>query len=171
MQLNYKVELESDNKSDEITKVEELEKYLRNNKKGLLRYQYRLGYKAEEFEKIQEQLPSLGSEESHMYCVCRERMKKNRTSWCEEGADAMLQVIMHIKNGTLQEVITHRAEEKIKEELAQRIPDPIKVKKVKQGQIVYAGKYEIANNFTGSERQYVIDLLRSKSCTELNIIN
>ena len=83
----------------------------------------------------------------------------------------MIQVIMHIKNGTLQEVITHKAEERIKEELSQRIPDPIKVKKVKQGQMVYAGKYEIATKFTGSERQYVIDLLRSKSCTELNIIN
>lgn len=78
---------------------------------------------------------------------------------------------MHTKNGTLQEVITHKAEERIKEELSKRVPDPIKVTKVKQGQIAYAGKYEIASNFTRSERQYIIDLLRSKSCTELNIIN
>ena len=34
-------------------------------------YQYKLGYK--------EDLPSLGTEESQMYCVCRDRMKKNGT--------------------------------------------------------------------------------------------
>ena len=40
-----------------------------------------------------------------------------------------------------------------------------KGKNVKQVQSVYDGKYEIASIFTGNERQYVIDLLRSKSCT------
>ena len=36
---NYKVELETYNKLEELKKVQELEEYLRNNKKGLLRYQ------------------------------------------------------------------------------------------------------------------------------------
>ena len=44
-------------------------------------------------------------------------MKKNRTSWCPEGAEAMLKVIMNQMNGTLTEVITNRAKEKILDRL------------------------------------------------------
>ena len=168
---NYKVELEADNKLSELEKVKELEEYLRNNENGLQRYQYRLGYKEEQFKEIEQELPTLGSEESHMYCVCRDRMKKNRTSWSVIGAEAILKVIMNKMNGTLEEVITRKAEEKIKEELASRIPEPTKVKKVQQGKIVYAGKYKIANNFTGRAKQHVLDLLRDKKCSELMLIN
>ena len=168
---NYKVELEADKKIDELEKVKELEEYLRNNEEGLLRYQYRLGYKEEEIEKYKEELPSLGSEESHMYCVCRDRMKKNRTSWSVVGAEALLKVIMNKMNGTIEEVITKKAERKIKEELAERIPEPKVVKKTKGNKIVYAGRYEIANNFTGRAKQHVIDLLRDKKCSELMLIN
>ena len=168
---NYKVELEADNKLSELEKVKELEEYLRNNENGLQRYQYRLGYKEEQFKEIEQELPTLGSEESHMYCVCRDRMKKNRTSWSVIGAEAILKVIMNKTNGTLEEVITRKAEEKIKEELASRIPEPTKVKKVQQGKIVYAGKYKIANNFTGRAKQHVLDLLRDKKCSELMLIN
>ena len=168
---NYKVELEADKKEEEIKKVEELEEYLRNNKEGILRYQYKLGYKEEQFKEIEEKLPSLGSEESHMYCVCRDRMKRNRTSWCPVGAEAILKVIMSRINETLEDILSHRAEERIKEELAQRIADPIKVDKAKQGKMIYAGKYEVASNFTGREKQYVIDLLRDKKCSELMLIN
>lgn len=168
---NYKVELETDNKIDELKKVQELEEYLRNNAEGILRYQYKLGYKEEQFKEIEQELPSLGSEESHMYCVCRDRMKKNRTSWSPIGAEAILKVIMSRMNTTLEEILNHKAEEKIKEELAQRIAEPIKVKKAKQGQIIYAGKYEVASNFTGSTKQYVVDLLRGKKCSELMLIN
>ncbi len=167
---NYKVELETYNKIVELEKVKELEEYLRNNENGLQRYQYKLGYK-EEIEEIKEDMPSLGSEESQMYCVCRERMKKNRTSWSIIGAEAILKVIMNKMNGTLEEVITRKAEEKIKEELSQRIPEPKVVKKIKENKIVYAGKYEIASNFSGYAKQYVIDILREKKCSELNIIN
>lgn len=81
---NYKVELETDKKLEELEKVKELEEYLRNNEEGIIRYQYKLGYKAEELEENKEELPSLGSEESQMYCVCRQRMKRNRTSWSLE---------------------------------------------------------------------------------------
>ena len=62
--FNYKVELETDKKIAELEKVTELEEYLRNNQGGLLRYQYKLGYKEEQLEKYKETLPSLGSEES-----------------------------------------------------------------------------------------------------------
>ena len=168
---NYKVELETDNKLEELKKVQELEEYLRNNKKGLLRYQYKLGYKEEQFKEIEEKLPSLGSEESHMYCVCRDRMKKNRTSWCPQGAEAVLKVIISRMNETLEDILSNKAEEKIKEELSQRIAEPIKIKKIKQGKIIYAGKYQIASNFTGNTKQYVIDLLRGKKCSELMLIN
>ena len=106
-----------------------------------------------------------------MYCVCRDRMKKNRTSWCPVGAEAVLEVIMSRMNETLEDILSHRAEERIKEEIAQRIADPIKVKKIKQGKIIYAGKYEVASNFTGSTKQYIIDLLRDKKCSELMLIN
>ena len=168
---NYKEELDADNKIDEIENVKELEEYLRNNEEGLLRYQYKLGYKEEELEEHKEDLPSLGSEESHMYCVCRDRMKKNRTSWSIEGAEAMLKVIMNKINGTIEEVITKKAEERIKEELAQRIPEPKKVRKTKITPIPYAGRYEIVSNFTGNTRNYVKQLLQGKKCSELMLIN
>lgn len=168
---NYKVELETDNKIVELEKIKELEEYLRNNEKGLLRYQYKLGYSQEQLEENQEELPTLGTEESQMYCVCRDRMKKNRTSWSPIGAEAMLKVIMNKMNGTIKEIITKKAEEKIKEELAQRIPEPKKIKKKKQEEIIYVGKYEIANNFNGRAKDYAINLLRSKKCSELMLIN
>lgn len=168
---NYKVELESDKKQEELEKVKELEKYLRSNEKGLKRYQYKLGYKAEEIEKLTEELPSLGSEESQMYCVCRDRMKRNRTSWNIEGAEAMLKVIMENMNGTITEILTKKAEEKIKEELAQRVPDPKRVKKSKYEEKRYSGKYEIAHNFNGGTREYILDFLREKKFNEMAIIN
>lgn len=168
---NYKVELEFDNKITELEKVKELESYLKNNEEGLLRYQYKLGYKEEQLEENKESLPSLGSEESHMFCVCRDRMKKNRTSWSLEGAEAMLKVIMNKMNGTINEVITNRATEKIIEELNQRIPEPKTIKKSKTNSIVYGGKYEIASNFTGSTKEFIIDLLKNKKCSELMLIN
>lgn len=168
---NYKEELETENKIGELEKVKELEEYLRNNEKGLQRYQYKLGYKEEELEGIKEELPSLGSEESHMYCICRDRMKKNRTSWSIVGAEALLKVIMNKMNGTITEIITNKAEKKIKEELASRIPEPKKVKKQRESKIVYEGRYEIANNFTGSTKNYIIDLLKDKKCSELMLIN
>ena len=168
---NYKVELETDNKISELEKVKELEEYLRNNEKGLQRYQYKLGYKEEQLEEIKEELPSLGSEESHMYCVCRDRMKKNRTSWSVIGAEALLKVIMNKMNGTIVEIITNKAEKKIKEELASRISEPKIVKKKKESKIIYAERYEIANNFTGRVKQHVIDILRDKKCSELMLIN
>lgn len=168
---NYKVELETDNKRTELDKVTELEEYLRNNQEGILRYQYRLGYKEEQLEEYKEILPALGSEESQMYCVCRDRMKKNRTSWCLEGAEAMLKVIMNKMNGTLTEVITNRAKEKILEELAQRIPEPGKVRKIKYKEMIYAGKYKIADNFVGSTKKFIIELLGGKKSSELMLIN
>ena len=168
---NYKVELEADKKIEELKKVKELEKYLKNNINGIQRYQYKLGYKEKEIERNEEKLPTLGTEESQMYCVCRDRMKKNRTSWSIEGAEALLKVIMYKMNETIEKVITKKAEEEIKRELAERIPEPKKVKKAKEIPIPYAGKYEIASNFAGEKKDYIKNLLREKKCSELMLIN
>ena len=168
---NYKIELEADKKEKELQQVIELEEYLRNNEEAILRYQYKLGYSKEQIKEKKEELPSLGSEESEMYCVCRDRMKKNRTSWSENGSECLLKVIMNKINGTVSEIISKKAEEKIKEELAQRIPEPKKVKKNKCQEVQYVGKYKLASNFTGTAKQYVIDLLRDKKASELMLIN
>ena len=168
---NYKVELEADKKIEELKKVKELEKYLKNNINGIQRYQYKLGYKEKDIERNEEKLPRLGTEESQMYCVCRDRMKKNRTSWSIEGAEALLKVIMYKMNETIEEVITKKAEEEIKRELAERIPEPKKVKKAKEITIAYAGKYEIESNFVGGQKEYIKNILREKKCSELMLIN
>jgi len=167
---NYKVELETDKKIEELNKVKELEEYLRNNEEGLQRYQYKLGYNEEQIQEKLEQFPSLGSEESHMYCVCRDRMKKNRTSWSINGAEALLKVIMNRMNNTIEDILNNNAQRKIQEELAERIPEPKKVKKIKQGKIIYAGKYELANNFVGGTKEFILSLLKSKKISELMII-
>jgi len=137
----------------------------------LQRYEYKIGYKEEQLEEIKEDLPSLGAEESQMYCICRDRMKKNRTSWSVVGAEALLKVIMNKMNRTIEEVITRKAERKIKEEIASRIPEPKVIKKAKENKIVYAGRYEIASDFTGRTKEYIIDLLKDKKCSELMLIN
>lgn len=169
---NYKVELEADNKISELEKVKELEEYLRNNEEGLQRYQYKLGYKEEEMTEITEELPSLGSEESQMYCVCRNRMKKNRTSWSVIGAEALLKVIMNKMNGTIEEIITKKAEEKIKEELASRVPDPKKIVKQKYKEMRYVGTSRILENITRSyTKENIKNILRTKKCSELMITN
>ena len=46
-----------------------------------------------------------------------------------------------------------------------------KIKKNRQEEIIYAGKYTIANNFAGGTKEFVIDFLKSKKCSELMLIN
>lgn len=167
---NYKVELEYDEKEEELKKVKELEEYLRNNEKGLLRYQYDLGLSQEEIEKLDEtEYRNLGTEESQMYCGCRKRMKKNRTSWCDEGAEAMVKVISYIKSNLLDDVITGKMEKAIQTELSERIEEPKKVKKIKLGKIKYATQNSILENITENRKQEVIEILRNKTFNELKI--
>ena len=64
-----------------------------------------------------------------------------------------------------------RLDRNLQKELAERIAEPIKIHKKKQGKIIYAGKYQIASNFTGSTKQYIMDLLKGKKCSELMLIN
>lgn len=168
---NYKVELEDEKKEEELIKVKELEEYLKNNKKGLLRYQYELGLTEEEIEKLEEtEYRNLGTEESQMYCGCRKRMKKNRTSWSDRGAEAMIKVISYIKSNLLEDLITGKMEKEIQQELSERIAEPKKVKKIKIGKIKYATKNSILESLTGFRRQKVTELLRNKGFNEMRII-
>lgn len=169
---NYKVELESDKKEEELKKVKELEEYLRNNEKGLLRYQYELGLSQEEIEKLEEtEYRNLGTEESQMYCGCRKRMKKNRTSWSDRGSEAMVKVISYIKSNLLEDLITGKTEKAIKKELSERTPEPKKIKKIKIGKIKYATKNSILESVTGFRKLKIKDLLRNKNFNEMRIIN
>ena len=168
---NYKVELEHEQTEDELAKVKDLEEYLHSNKKGLLRYQYDLGLSEEEIEKLEEtEYRNLGTEESQMYCGCRKRMKKNRTSWSDDGAEAMVKVISYMKSNLLDDLITGRMEKAIQEELGERIEEPKKVKKKKLGKVKYATKNSILESLTGFRKQKVIELLRNKGFNEMRII-
>ena len=168
---NYKVELEYDEKEEELKKVKELEEYLRNNEKGLLRYQYDLGLSQEEIEKLEEtEYRNLGTEESQMYCGCRKRMKKNRTSWSDNGAEAMVKVISYIKSNLLEELITGEMEKSIQKELSERIEEPKKVKKIKQGKMKYATQNSILESLTGYRKQKLKDLLRNRTFNQMRII-
>lgn len=168
---NYKVELEYDEKKEELKKVKELEEYLRNNEKGLLRYQYDLGLSQEEIEKLDEtEYRNLGTEESQMYCGCRKRMKKNRTSWSDEGAEAMAKVISYIKSNLLEDLITGRMEKSIQKELSERAKEPKKVKKIKLGKVKYATQNSILESLTGYRKQKVKDLLRNKTFNQMRVI-
>ena len=168
---NYKVELEYDGNEEELKKVKELEEYLRNNENGLLRYQYDLGLNQEEIEKLEEtEYRNLGTEESQVYCGCRKRMKKNRTSWSDNGAEAMVKVISYIKSNLLEDLITGEMEKSIQKELSERIEEPKKVKKIKLGKIKYATQNSILESLTGYRKQKVKDLLRNKTFNQMRII-
>ena len=168
---NYKVELEYDKKTEELEKVKELEEYLRNNERGLLRYQYDLGLTQEEIDKLEEtEYRNLGTEESQMYCGCRKRMKKNRTSWSDRGSEAMVKVISYIKSNLLEDIITKKMEKAIEKELSEREPEPKKIKKVKIWKTKYTTKNSILEGLTGFRRLKVKDLLRNKSFNEMHII-
>lgn len=168
---NYKVELEYDGNEEELKKVKELEEYLRNNEKGLLRYQYDLRLSQKEIEKLDEtEYRNLGTEESQMYCGCRKRMKKNRTSWSDEGAEAMVKVISYIKSNLLEDLITGRMEKSIQKELSERVEEPKKVKKIKLGKIKYATQNSILESLTGYRQQKVKDLLRNKTFNQMKIM-
>lgn len=167
---NYKVELETYEKLEELEKVKDLEEYLRNNQDGLQRYQYKLGFKEEDIEKITDKYPTLGTEESQMYCCCRKRMKRNRTSWSPEGAEAMLKVISYVKSNVIEELITGEMKERIEEELSQREPEPKKIKKVKYQEMLYASTNSIIESVSGWKKLRIKDLLRDKKCSELMLI-
>ena len=168
---NYKVELEYDGNEEELSKVKELEEYLRNNRKGLLRYQYELGLTKEEIEKLDEtEYRNLGTEESQVYSGCRKRMKKNRTSWSDRGSEAMVKVISYIKSNILEDLLTGKMKKAIDKELSERVEEPKKIRKVKVGQIKYATKNSILESVTGFRRQKVQQLLRCVKFNEMRLI-
>ena len=144
--------------------------YLRNNKKGLLRYQYELGYNIEELNRKKEtEYRNLGTEESQMFCGCRQRMKRNRTSWSDIGAEAMVKLISYVKSNTLKDLITGEIEKRVEMELKSRIPQPRKINKVKIGKIKEVGKQVLIDNLSEFNRLYIKDLLRLRGFEEMRI--
>ena len=78
---------------------------------------------------------------------------------------------MNKMNGTLEEVITKKAEEKIKEEIAERIPEPKKIVKQKYEEIRYVGIARILENVTRDyTKENIKNILRTKKCSELMLI-
>ena len=137
----------------------------------MLRYQYDLGLTQEEIEKLDEtEYRNLGTEESQMYCGCRKRMKKNRTSWSDKGAEAMIKVISYIKSNLLEDLITGKMEKAIQKELSERIEETKKVKKAQIGKIKYATKNSILESLTGFRKQKLKELLRNKGFNEMRIV-
>ena len=137
-----------------------------------MRYQYELGYNIEELNELsKEKYRNLGTEESQMYCVCRKRMKKNRTSWSKRGAEAILKVMAYLKNNEIKDLIEGKLEKEVENELKSRFPQPEKVKKIKNiGKIRFCGKTTILESLTGIRKQYVQDLLRMHSFNEMRLI-
>ena len=161
---NYKLELEYDEKMEELGQVIEVEKYLKKNEKGLLRYQY-------DFPDRKEELKNLGTEESQVYIGCAKRMKNNRTSWSDIGSESMVKIINYTINNKLEDIITGKMKEDIQKELDKREPEPKKIKKIKQGYIRYAGTYNILENVEGWKKQGIKDLLQGKKSSKLMLIN
>lgn len=168
---NYKVELEYDEKLDELQKVKELEEYLKNNEKGLLRYQYDLGYNLKELNMdVETEFRNLGTEESQMYCCCRKRMKENRTSWSDEGAEAILKLISYEKSNQLENLITGEMEKSVEIELKSRFPQPTKIKRKKIGKVKTATKRIISDSLSNFGRLKLKGLLREKTFNEMRLI-
>ena len=105
-----------------------------------------------------------------MYCGCRKRMKKNRTSWSNKGAEAMVKVISYIKSNSLEDLITGKMKSSIQKELSERIEEPKKVKKIKLGKVKKATQNSILESLTGEGKQKVKDLLRNKTFNQMRII-
>ena len=95
---------------------------------------------------------------------------KNRTSWSDNGAEAMVKVISYINSNLLDDLITGRMEKAIQEEISERIEEPRKVKKKKLGKVKYATKNSILESLTGFRKQKVIELLRNKGFNQMRII-
>ncbi len=101
---------------------------------------------------------------------CRKRMKKNRTSWGDEGAEAMVKVISYMKSNLLEDLISGEMEKSIQKELSERIEEPKEVKKIKLGKIKNTTQNSILESLTGYRKQKVIELLRNKTFNEMRIV-
>lgn len=97
-------------------------------------------------------------------------MKKNRTSWSDNGAEGMIKSICYVKNNELDNLISGELEKKLEMELNSRIPQSIKIKKVKYGNLRNVTKRVIADNLGNFSRLMLKGLLREKSFNEMRLI-
>ena len=102
----------------EIEDAEELLKYYRNNRKGLLPYQEQGLDLPENPEGLEYR--NMGTMENHVWSVIAKRMKHNHTSWSRRGGNHLAKILAKKCSGKLYEV-TERlrrplfAEEKVEE--------------------------------------------------------
>ena len=74
-------------------------------------------------------------------------------------------------SNVMEELITGEMREQIEEELSQREPEPKKIKKVKQHEMLYASTNSIIESVKGWKKLRIKDLLRDKKCSELMLIS
>lgn len=102
----------------EIEDAEELIRYYRNNREGLVPYQSRLGELPCHPEGLKYR--NMGTMENHVWSVIARRMKHNHTSWSRRGGNHLSKILAKKCSGKLHEVtekIKHPVfeEEKVEE--------------------------------------------------------
>ena len=103
----------------EIEDVEELIRYYRNNKEGLLPYQSQ----GLELPKHPEGLEyrNMGTMENHVWSVIARRMKHNHTSWSRRGGNHLAKILAKKCSGKLYEVTEKRKRPAFEEEKVEEI--------------------------------------------------
>lgn len=103
----------------EIEDVEELIRYYRNNKEGLLPYQSQ----GLELPKHPEGLEyrNMGTMENHVWSVIARRMKHNHTSWSRRGGNHLAKILAKKCSGKLYEVTEKRKHPAFEEEKVEEI--------------------------------------------------
>lgn len=71
----------------------------------------------------------------------------------------------------MEYIYKSKNQRKVKEELSKRIPEPKKVVKEKYEEIRYAGTGRILENITREYTKENINILRTKKCSEIMLIN
>ena len=102
----------------EIEDIEELIRYYKNNKEGLLPYQSQGLELPENPEGLEYR--NMGTMENHVWSVIAKRMKHNHTSWSKRGGNHLAKILAKKCSGKLYEVtekLKHPAfeEEKVEE--------------------------------------------------------
>lgn len=97
----------------EIKDAEELLRYYRNNREGLVSYKSRLGELPEHPEGLEYR--NMGTMENHVWSVIARRMKHNHTSWSRRGGNHLSKILAKKCSGKLYEV-TERLKRPVLEE-------------------------------------------------------
>ena len=99
--------------------VEELIRYYRNNKEGLLPYQSQGLTLAEHPEGLEYR--NMGTMENHVWSVIARRMKHNHTSWSRRGGNHLAKILAKKSSGKLNEVTEKRKYAAFKKEKVEEL--------------------------------------------------